>query len=50
MEMLKGENGKSDPSCHWGTPWTSRQSITEPHRDTQSRTLTLTPRDSLESI
>ena len=32
-----------------GTPWTGRQSITGPHRDEQSSTLTLSPRVYLES-
>ena len=35
-----------------GTPWTGRQSITGPHRDKrdkQPHTLTLTPKDNLES-
>jgi len=32
-----------------GTPWTRRQSITGPHRDKQPHTLTLTPKDNLES-
>ena len=32
-----------------GTPWTGRQSITGPHRDKQPHTLTLTPKDNLET-